>query len=225
MELESALEFRNKTSRPLLLVVEPLGEDYTMLPNDEVHIVPSAEELSSLEYGRPTIDFTDDGGVVHGFVNYEVYFNGLPVKCGHQRPLQQWQTFPFEVILPAMPKQIYELWTDAEDLSIALGSNVEKVRNKRQFTEKFLAYDKHIEWTNITRGPYSRLYQIWRSSEFPSTAPDAHVEIIFEEIEGGTRLSIDLHILPENFQSNYKDFWEKYFFEPMRKYFQGQISV
>jgi hypothetical protein len=225
MELEYALEFRNKTNQPLMLVVEPLGEDYTMLPNDTAYIVPSDEELSSPPYGRPTIDLTEDGAVVHGFFNYEVHFNGTPVQCGHQRPLLQWQTFPFEVILPATPKQIYELWTDAEDLSIALGNIVEKVRNKRQYKEKFLAYDKSIEWTNVTSEPYSRLYQIWRSSEFPGTAPDAHVKIIFEEVEGGTRLLIDLHLLPENFQENYKEFWGKYFFEPMRRYFQDQDTV
>jgi hypothetical protein len=225
MESESAFEFHNKTNKPLMLFVEPLGEDYTMLPDDKVSIVPSAEELSSPPYGRPSIDLIEDGAVVYGFVDYEVHFNGVPVKCGHQRPMKQWQTFPFEVALPATPRQIYELWMDAEELSIALGSAVEKVYKKQSFIDKFLAHDKHIEWTNVIREPYRRLYQIWRSSEFPGTAQDAHVEIIFEEIDGGTRLLIDLHVLPENFQANYKEFWEKYFFEPMRRYFQNQGSV
>lgn len=85
MDSGIALTLNNETSRPIVVWIEPLGEDYTMLPKDKIDIVPSAEELSSLEYGRPTIFFQDDKIIVYTFLNYEVYFNDIRVECGHQR--------------------------------------------------------------------------------------------------------------------------------------------
>jgi len=87
MNSKVALRLNNETTKPIVIWIEPLGEDYTMLPNDAVAIVPSDEEFSSSELGRPSIYFRKNDVIVYTFFQYVVYFNDVAVECGHQRLL------------------------------------------------------------------------------------------------------------------------------------------
>ncbi len=67
--------------------------------------------------------------------------------------------------------------------------------------------------------PNHRIVQSWRTTEFPPESPDSRLELILEEVEGGTKLTLRHSNIPEGQGQMYKDGWVEWYFEPMQAYF------
>jgi activator of HSP90 ATPase len=67
--------------------------------------------------------------------------------------------------------------------------------------------------------PNQRIIQAWRTSEFPDGALDSHLEILLEEVDGSTKITLTHSDMPEDQVDSYRQGWEDFYFKPMREYF------
>ena len=125
--------------------------------------------------------------------------------------------FTLSEILSATPSELYHAWLNSEGHAAMTGSpaNVEG-----RVGGTFKAWDGYIFGTTLELRPNQRIVQAWRTSEFPEDAPDSHLEILLEEVTGGTRLTLTHSDMPEDQIESYRQGWEEFYFLPMKKHFK-----
>jgi activator of HSP90 ATPase len=84
---------------------------------------------------------------------------------------------------------------------------------------KFSAWDGYIFGSTLDLTPNQRIVQAWRTSEFPEGAPDSHLEILLEEVVGGTKVTFIHTEMPEDQADSYRQGWDDFYFKPMKEYF------
>ena len=84
---------------------------------------------------------------------------------------------------------------------------------------KFTAWDGYIFGLTLELEPEQRILQTWRTSEFPEGAPDSRLEILFEEVAKGTKITLIHSDMPEDQVDSYRQGWEDFYFKPMKAYF------
>jgi len=119
-------------------------------------------------------------------------------------------------VIPATASEIYSAWMSSDGHTAMTGSpaNVDgKVGGK------FTAWDGYIFGSTLELEPDRRIVQAWRTSEFPDEAPDSHLEILFEEVAEGTKITLIHGDMPEDQVHSYRQGWEDFYFKPMKEYF------
>jgi len=124
--------------------------------------------------------------------------------------------FELTVTLPASAEKIFDAWLSSEGHSAMTGSAA-KVDGK--VGGAFTAWDGYIFGKTLKMESPRRIVQAWRTSEFPEDAPDSRVEILFDEVKGGTKLTLIHSDMPEDQVESYKQGWEDFYFKPMKEYF------
>ena len=84
--------------------------------------------------------------------------------------------------------------------------------------EKFTAWDGYIEGANILLEPYKRIVQSWRTSQFEEHEEDSQIEILLNDLNGETELTLIHTHVPESGE-HYKQGWDEHYFQPMKKIF------
>jgi len=125
-------------------------------------------------------------------------------------------SFTLYIILPVSAETIFNAWINTEGHTAMTGSpaNVDG-----KIGGEFTAWDGYISGKTLELESPSRIVQAWRTSEFPEDAPDSRVEILLDEIEGGTQVTLTHSDMPEDQVDSYKKGWEDFYFKPMREYF------
>lgn len=113
-------------------------------------------------------------------------------------------------------KSLYEAWLDSDKHSAFTGSKA--VIDKR-VGGRFTAWDGYISGTTISAEPFGRIVQTWRTTEFPADAPDSEIEVLFEEVREGTKLTLIHTNIPDGQGEAYRKGWIEFYFTPMTKYF------
>ena len=129
--------------------------------------------------------------------------------------------FTLKAHIPAKPSEVYKAWMSAKGHSAMTGSPA-KVEGK--VGGRFTAWDGYIFGTTLELSPNKRIIQAWRTTEFPDDAPDSRVEILLEEVDGGTKLTLSHSNMPEDQVDDYRQGWEDFYFKPMREYFEQRDS-
>lgn len=120
-------------------------------------------------------------------------------------------------IFPVSAKRLYDAWLNSREHSKFTGSKAEI----RPVTgSKFSAWDKYITGSNLKLQPYGRIVQNWRTTDFPSGALDSRLEILFEKVKNGTRVTFVHTQIPEGQARGYKNGWKDYYLSPMKIYFK-----
>jgi uncharacterized protein YndB with AHSA1/START domain len=117
-------------------------------------------------------------------------------------------------VIPANPERIFNAWLSADEHAKMIGSSATEGADGN-----FTAWDGYITGKTLSQEPHSRIVQAWRTSEFPDGAPDSQLEVLLEESDGGTRVTLRHTNIPEGQGQSYKDGWSEHYFEPMEKYF------
>jgi uncharacterized protein YndB with AHSA1/START domain len=118
-------------------------------------------------------------------------------------------------IFPASPREIYDAW-----LSSAHGKMVGSTATvDPRVGGAFTAWDGYIRGTTLELEPYRRIVQAWRTTEFPAASPDSRLELLLEQVEGGTRLTIRHTEIPEGLSGSLEQGWIDHYFRPMKEYF------
>ena len=124
--------------------------------------------------------------------------------------------FTISGVIPAKASEIYKAWLSSKGHAAMTGSAA-KVAGK--VGGKFSAWDGYIFGSTLELTPNQRIVQAWRTSEFPDDAPDSRVEILFEEVKGGTKVTLTHTDMPQDQVDDYKQGWDDFYFKPMKEYF------
>jgi len=111
---------------------------------------------------------------------------------------------------------IYNAWLSTQGHTLMTGSPA-KVNGHAK--GDFTAWDGYIWGTFLDLEPNKRIVQLWRTGEFPDDAEDSRVEILLEETNGKTKLTLRHTHMPEDQIESYKTGWLDFYFKPMKEYF------
>lgn len=119
-------------------------------------------------------------------------------------------------ILPASAERIYRAWLDSDehghftdspaDIDPTVGGD-------------FSAWDGYITGKTLELAPHQRIVQAWRTTEFPPDSPDSRLEVMLNEVNDGTEVTIIHTNIPDGQGKGYEEGWIDYYFTPMQKYF------
>ncbi|MFN8381444.1 MAG: SRPBCC domain-containing protein [Anaerolineales bacterium] len=123
--------------------------------------------------------------------------------------------FTLTAIFDTSAKKIYKAWITTQGHSQMTGSPA-KVDGRAD--GEFTAWDGYIWGTFLKLEENKRIIQAWRTSEFPEEAEDSRVEILLEETNSKTKLTLIHTNIPEGQADSYKTGWEDFYFKPMREW-------
>ncbi len=126
--------------------------------------------------------------------------------------------FRVSTTLPGRAEQIFRAWLSTAGHTAMTGS---PAKVEPRVGGSFQAWDGYISGKTLELKPYTRIVQAWRTTEFPPDCPDSRVEILLEEKNGETQVTLIHTEIPEGQAGSYKQGWEDFYFKPMREYFKG----
>ena len=132
------------------------------------------------------------------------------------------ESFEISTVLPATPKRLYEAWLSTKEHAAMTGG---QASIEPQAGGKHYEWDGYIWGVNLELTPHKRIVQSWRSAEFPEGSQDSRLEIRFEAIKGGTKLTLIHSNIPEGQGDSYESGWDENYFQPMKKYFKPAKKV
>lgn len=118
--------------------------------------------------------------------------------------------------LPASPRRIYLAWLDGAEHTAMTGA---AATVDARIGGRFTAWDGYIEGLIVAMEPHQRLLFTWRTSDFPPSSEDSHLEVLLEPEGDGTRLTLFHTGLPAGQAAEYTQGWVEYYVKPMRRYF------
>ncbi|MCB9231221.1 MAG: SRPBCC domain-containing protein [Bacteroidia bacterium] len=124
-------------------------------------------------------------------------------------------------VLPISREELYNGWLDSEEHSEFSGGTAEIDPTEGG---RFTAWEGYIEGKNLILEPYSRIVQAWRTSEFPETSEDSRLEILLDETEEGTRITLVHTEIPEGLGERFETGWVDHYFMPMAEYYEGDLD-
>ena len=121
--------------------------------------------------------------------------------------------------LPTDPKTIYNGWLDSD-------THTEFTKSKALIEKKvgssFSAGDGYITGKNELLHMNKRIVQSWRTTDFSNENEDSLLELSFEKVEKGTKLTLVHSNLPANTGKTYRKGWREHYFKPMKEYFDNK---
>jgi len=124
--------------------------------------------------------------------------------------------FTLTVNFNTSAETIYKAWTSTQGHTLMTGSPA-KVNGT--VNGELTAWDGYIWGTFLELDANKRILQAWRTGEFPEDAEDSQVEILLQEIDGKTKLTLIHTNIPAGQSESYRQGWEDFYFKPMREYF------
>lgn len=122
-----------------------------------------------------------------------------------------------EAIIPASADRIYKDWLSSDGHTNMTGGEA-TISNEP--TAKFTAWDGYISGSNLQLEENKRIFQSWRTVEFPEDAEHSTLEVSLEAIdEANTKVVITQSNLPDGDGPKYTDGWREHYFEPMTAYY------
>jgi hypothetical protein len=115
---------------------------------------------------------------------------------------------------------VYSAWLDSTQHSAFAGN---KTVVEGDVGGNFSERDGHITGKLVQLDLGRRIIQSWRSKDFPPKAPDSRVELHFESVFGGARITILHSDIPEGLGESVRNSWND-MFGPMRSYF-GKMAM
>jgi uncharacterized protein YndB with AHSA1/START domain len=125
-----------------------------------------------------------------------------------------------EVIF-ATRQRLYEAWLDSKEHSAftRAAAEIEPIIGGTHS-----AFSGYASGQNLSLEPHRRIVQTWRTTEFPTGAPDSRLEVTFEDTLGGTLVTVLHTMIPTGQSDQYRDGWLKYYFAPMKDYFAKESA-
>ncbi len=111
---------------------------------------------------------------------------------------------------------LYNAWLDSKEHSAFTGSTAQF---HHQLGAPFMAWDGYISGEILELEADTRILQSWRATDFPEDADDSLLEVIFENVKQGCKITILHWNLPKGMLLAYTEGWQEYYFKPMKLYF------
>ena len=128
--------------------------------------------------------------------------------------------FTLKTKIDATAEQIYRAWLSGDGHTNMTGGTATA---SDKIGDKFTAWDGYIEGQNIILEPFNKILQSWRTSQFEEGEEDSKIEILLNEINGQTELTLIHTNVPESGEHYIKG-WDNHYFQPMKNYFSQKNS-
>ena len=115
------------------------------------------------------------------------------------------------------PEKLYEDWLSSSVHSAFIGTSAVV---DPQIGGRFSAWDGYIWGTTLELEQGKRIVQSWRTTEFPEDAPDSRIEIVFEPVGEGTRMTLRHSGIPEGQADDYEQGWIDFYINPMKEHYK-----
>jgi activator of HSP90 ATPase len=119
-------------------------------------------------------------------------------------------------VIPAEPTVVYAAWMSSKGHEAMTGSGA-KVTAKTGGT--FSAWDGYISGKTLELEKDARILQSWRTTEFAPSDPDSRLEVLFEKVKSGTKMTLLHTNIPVGHGEEYRKGWIDFYFKPMKEYF------
>jgi activator of HSP90 ATPase len=119
-------------------------------------------------------------------------------------------------VVPATPDEVYDTWLDTDGHSKMTGS---PTHASADVGGKFDAWDGYISGENLELEQGRRIVQSWRAASYKDSDGDSQIEVIFEAVEGGTKVTLTHTNVPDD-QGSHESGWSTHYFEPMKVHFR-----
>jgi activator of HSP90 ATPase len=117
---------------------------------------------------------------------------------------------------PVPSKSLYKAWLDSKEHSAF--TNSEAIIDP-QVGGEFSTWEGYITGKTISLEPFTRIIQSWRTTDFDEDDPDSRLEVTFEAMDSGCKVTLNHTGLPGGSKDEYIKGWEDYYFAPMQEYF------
>ena len=128
--------------------------------------------------------------------------------------------FTLNIKINATAEQIYSAWLSGAGHTAMTGG---RATASDKVGGQFTAWDGYIEGQNMILEPFTRILQSWRTSQFLEDEKDSKIEILLNEINGQTELTLIHTNVPESGEHYIKG-WDNHYFQPMKNYFSQKNS-
>lgn len=120
-------------------------------------------------------------------------------------------------VFPTRPERLYSAWLDSQEHASFTGS---PAKIEPWVGGKFSAWDGYISGHTLGLEQNKRIIQSWRATDFPEGSPDSRLEISFDSVENGARITIRHQNLPDGQGQDFYQGWLDYYLTPMKNYFK-----
>jgi activator of HSP90 ATPase len=125
--------------------------------------------------------------------------------------------FSVSDVIPATPLQIFEAWLDSEGHAGITGGQPANVSD--DIGGRFTVWNGYITGRNLALEPGKRIVQSWRTTKFTPADPDSEIEVVLEEVPGGTLVTVNHRNVPDGHTSYRDGGWQRSYFDTMKAYF------
>ena len=127
------------------------------------------------------------------------------------------KTIKQEVIVPATPVEVYEVFMDAKKHSAFTGS---RATCDPRVGGEFTAWDGYISGKNLELEKGKRIIQEWVTTDWPKNYPPSRLELNFKAVKEGTEISMIHSEVPAEQADDTKQGWIDFYWEPLKEYFK-----
>ncbi len=124
--------------------------------------------------------------------------------------------FTVKTTIKATAKQIYKSWLSTQGHTKMTG---ETAYVSDKIGDAFTAEDGNITGKNLQLEPYRKIVQSWRSEKFNDEDADSQIEVILNEHDGATQITLTHSNVPKSC-THFEDAWNTHYFKPMKRYFE-----
>jgi len=125
--------------------------------------------------------------------------------------------FSVSDVIPATPRAIYDAWLDSAGHAAMTGGK--PATCSAVVGGAFMVWNGYIIGRNLALDPGKRIVQSWRTKKFTAADPDSEIEVLFEPVDNGTRVTVNHRNVPDGHTSYRDGGWQRSYFEPMKAYF------
>lgn len=119
-------------------------------------------------------------------------------------------------VIPVNIERVYKNWLNSEKHSAFTGG---RARIKPVEESDFSAWDMYIVGEILELEYAKRILTTWRTDDFPPGHPNSACEVLFEEHERGTLITINHTGIPIGQKEDYQEGWVDNYFAPMKEYY------
>jgi activator of HSP90 ATPase len=127
------------------------------------------------------------------------------------------ESLEISTILPSNSKEAYLAWLNSREHEEFTG---EEASIDPRIGGNFSAYSGYIKAEILELDPYKRIVLSWRTTDFPKDHEDSRLEVLFDDTKEGLEMTLKQTDIPQGQAKDYEEGWHKYYFEPMKKYFE-----
>jgi activator of HSP90 ATPase len=121
--------------------------------------------------------------------------------------------------LAVPPSKLFNDWLDSKSHTAFTGAGAQI---NKKINSEYKAWDGYISGKILQLEENKRILHSWRTSEFPDKEEDSKLEILLEDMDGGTAITLNHWDIPKGDGKKYEAGWLEFYFEPMGEYY-GKI--